>query len=264
MISTNLHLWPSVAEAQRRGAKVVVIDPVRHRTAAHADWYIPIRPGTDGALALALMNVFSWGHLYVTLNTPAIEPVGEAISNTELFRRLAARMGFTEECFTRTDEQMMAEAFDWSAPALESHAYLNSSAGDQPAQRRVQGEQAVTVHPHDAAERGITDGQYVRVYNDRGQFIALAQVRDDIAAGVVMAPMGAWRKNAKGHSTVNAVNPFVFADLGNARHSPTPGSRSNPPKAATASRKQHLTWQTAGPLGAALSWRRVENRPSGP
>ena len=34
MISTNLHLWPIVAEAQRRGAKVVVIDPVRHRTAA--------------------------------------------------------------------------------------------------------------------------------------------------------------------------------------------------------------------------------------
>src|SRR5215470_7162077 len=57
MISTNLHLWPIVAEAQRRGAKVVVIDPVRHRTARHADWYLPIRPGTDGALALAMMNV---------------------------------------------------------------------------------------------------------------------------------------------------------------------------------------------------------------
>ena len=54
------------------------------------------------------------------------------------------------------------------------------------------------------------------MFNDRGQFIALAQVTDDIAAGVVMAPMGAWRKNAKGHATVNAVNPFVFADLGNA------------------------------------------------
>jgi anaerobic selenocysteine-containing dehydrogenase len=39
---------------------------------------------------------------------------------------------------------------------------------NQPAQRRVQGEQAVTMHPHDAAERGITDGQGVRVYNDRG------------------------------------------------------------------------------------------------
>ena len=51
-MSTNLHLWPFVAEAQRRGAKVVVIDPMRHRTAQRADWHIPIRPGTDGALAL--------------------------------------------------------------------------------------------------------------------------------------------------------------------------------------------------------------------
>jgi anaerobic selenocysteine-containing dehydrogenase len=98
----------------------------------------------------------------------------------------------------------------------KSHAYLNSSAGDQPAQRRVQGEQAVTVHPQDALERGITDGKYVRVFNDRGQFVALARITAEIARGVVMAPMGAWTKNAKGHATVNAVNPFLFADLGNA------------------------------------------------
>ena len=56
-ISTNLHLWPIIAEAQKNGAKVVCIDPMRHRTAQRADWHIPIRPGTDGALALALMNV---------------------------------------------------------------------------------------------------------------------------------------------------------------------------------------------------------------
>ena len=83
-------------------------------------------------------------------------------------------------------------------------------------QRRVQGEQAVTIHPDDAAERGIVDGQYVRVWNDRGQFVALADVSDAIATGVVMCPMGAWRRNSKDQSTVNAVNPFRFADLGNA------------------------------------------------
>jgi anaerobic selenocysteine-containing dehydrogenase len=88
----------------------------------------------------------------------------------------------------------------------KSHAYLNSSVGDQLAQRRVQGEQAVTVHPHDAAERGIADGQYVRVFNDCGQFTALARISDEIAPGVVMAPVGTWPKNAKGHATVNAVN----------------------------------------------------------
>ncbi|WP_300008961.1 molybdopterin-dependent oxidoreductase [Pseudonocardia sp.] len=511
MISTNLHLWPFVAEAQKRGAKVVVIDPMRHRTAKAADWHIPIRPGTDGALALAMMHViitegltdeayvrdhtvgydelvervaehtpewaseetgipaedirtlareyaasspslirigvaierhagggqtvraisclpslvgawrevgggllqlplwahpvnwgalihpelqqpgtrvvnqfllgraltgemeldppvnalmvynsnplvvcpeqdkmaaglaredlftvvsdhvltdtaryadivlpattqleqhdimFSWGHFYVTLNTPAVAPEGEAVSNTELFRRLSTAMGFTDECLHRTDEEILAESYDWSAPAMQgitleslretgwarlnlpspdeyaphaegnfptpsgktefrssiennfvvplfrqlsndhqpgnpidpvphyiapretadtgyrlnlispkSHAYVNSSAGDQDKQKRVQGEQTVILHPADAQERGIAHGQYVRVFNDRGQFVALAEVSEDIAPGVAMSPMGTWRKNAKDDSTVNAVNPFRFADLGNA------------------------------------------------
>src|SRR5215472_10983123 len=472
MISTNLHLWPFVAEAQRRGAKVVVIDPVRHRTAAHADWYIPIRPGTDGALALAMMNViigegltdeayvrdhtvgyeelaervqrytpewaseqtgipaddirtlareyatsqpamirigvaierhagggqtvrsiaclpaltgawrrvgggllqlplwafpvnwpallhpelatpgtrvvnqfllgraltgelgldppvtalmvynsnpvvvcpeqdkviaglsredlftvvsehfltdtaryadlvlpattqleqhdimFSWGHFYVTLNTPAIEPAMEGISLESLRQSGWARLtlppadqyaphaegnfptpsgkvefrssiaeqagNFVLPLFRQGSNEFQpggaVDPLPHYVPPREtddagyrlnlispkSHAYLNSSAGDQPAQRRVQGEQAVTVHPRDAAERGVADGQYVRVFDDRGQFIALARITDQIARGVVMAPMGAWPKNAKGHATVNAVNPFVFADLGNA------------------------------------------------
>jgi len=55
-ISTNLHHWPFIAEAQAKGAKVVVIDPVNSRTAKKADWHIPIRPGTDGALALGLIR----------------------------------------------------------------------------------------------------------------------------------------------------------------------------------------------------------------
>ena len=57
MISTNLHAWPFILEAQKKGAKIVVIDPVRTRTAKQADWHIAIRPGTDGALALGMMNV---------------------------------------------------------------------------------------------------------------------------------------------------------------------------------------------------------------
>jgi molybdopterin guanine dinucleotide-containing S/N-oxide reductase-like protein len=53
----NVHLWPFIEEARRKGAKLVVIDPYRTRTAACADWYLPINPGTDGALALAMMHV---------------------------------------------------------------------------------------------------------------------------------------------------------------------------------------------------------------
>jgi anaerobic selenocysteine-containing dehydrogenase len=56
-ISTNLHHWPFIAEAKNNGAKLVVIDPFKTRTAREADWHIPIRPGTDAALALGLMNV---------------------------------------------------------------------------------------------------------------------------------------------------------------------------------------------------------------
>jgi anaerobic selenocysteine-containing dehydrogenase len=321
-ISTNLHLWPFIAEARRRGAKVVVVDPLRSRTAKHADWHIPIRPGTDTALALAMMHViigenlydadyvekytvgfdelaervtqytpewaaeqtgvsaddirtlareyattqpsmirigvaierhagggqtvralsclpglvgawrrpgggilalplwafpvnwpallgaelikpgtrivnqfllgraltgeleldppiralmvyntnplvvcpeqekivrgleredlftvvsehfltdtadyadivlpattqleqddvmFSWGHFYIGMNNRSIAPLGEAIPNTELFRRLGQRMGFTESYFTRTDDEIIAAAFDWSAPQM--------------------------------------------------------------------------------------------------------------------------------------------------
>ena len=53
----NVHLWPMVEEARRNGARLVVIDPYRTRTAALADWHIAIRPGTDVALALGMMRV---------------------------------------------------------------------------------------------------------------------------------------------------------------------------------------------------------------
>ncbi len=53
----NVHLWPFIEEARRAGAKLVVIDPYKTRTAACADWYLPINPGTDVALALGMMHV---------------------------------------------------------------------------------------------------------------------------------------------------------------------------------------------------------------
>jgi anaerobic selenocysteine-containing dehydrogenase len=53
----NVHLWPMVEQARRNGARLIVIDPYRTRTAALADWHIAIRPGTDAALALGLMHV---------------------------------------------------------------------------------------------------------------------------------------------------------------------------------------------------------------
>jgi anaerobic selenocysteine-containing dehydrogenase len=54
---TNSHLWGLMVDARRDGATIVTIDPYRSQTAARSDWHIPIRPGTDAALALGLMHV---------------------------------------------------------------------------------------------------------------------------------------------------------------------------------------------------------------
>jgi len=62
-VSTNIHHWHIVKEAQRNGAKVVVIDPYKSRTAKEADWHIQPKPGTDGALAMAMINVIINGNL---------------------------------------------------------------------------------------------------------------------------------------------------------------------------------------------------------
>jgi anaerobic selenocysteine-containing dehydrogenase len=53
----NIHLWPFIEQARRAGARLIVIDPYRTRTAALADEHLAIRPGTDALLALGLMHV---------------------------------------------------------------------------------------------------------------------------------------------------------------------------------------------------------------
>src|SRR5947208_3504796 len=54
---TNMHLWALMHRARKAGAKIVSIDPYRSRTAARSDWWLPVRPGTDAALALGVMHV---------------------------------------------------------------------------------------------------------------------------------------------------------------------------------------------------------------
>ncbi len=54
---TNMHLWALMHQARKAGATIVTIDPYRSRTAARSDWWIPIRPGTDAALALGMMHI---------------------------------------------------------------------------------------------------------------------------------------------------------------------------------------------------------------
>ena len=81
--ANNVHLWPFITEARRKGAKLVVIDPYRTRTAACADWYLPINPGTDAALALGMMHVIIGENLhdadYVSKYTLGFEQLREKV-----------------------------------------------------------------------------------------------------------------------------------------------------------------------------------------
>lgn len=83
-------------------------------TAKYADI---ILPATMQAEQLDIM--VTWGHLYITLNQPAIKPPGDCVPNVEMFRRLAATMGFDEPYWDRTDEEMLIDFHDWDDPALE-------------------------------------------------------------------------------------------------------------------------------------------------
>jgi len=60
----------------------------------------------------------SYGHYDLVINRRAIEPLGESLPNTELFRRLARAMGLTDPCFAESDESLIAHAFDWSHSTL--------------------------------------------------------------------------------------------------------------------------------------------------
>ena len=86
---------------QRDDLFTVVLEHFLTDTADHADYVLP---ATTQLEHLDLHT--SYGHTDVLINEPAIAPLGEAWPNTQIFRALAARMGFDEPCFAESDEAM--------------------------------------------------------------------------------------------------------------------------------------------------------------
>ncbi len=87
----------------------VVLEHFQTDTADYADYILP------ATTQLEHWDVhLSYGHTDVVLNRPAIAPVGEAKPNTQIFRELAAHMGYSEPCFSDSDEQLCRTAFDGS------------------------------------------------------------------------------------------------------------------------------------------------------
>ena len=85
----------------------VVLEQFVTDTARYAD---VVLPATTQIEHLDLMP--AWGHLYLTLNLPAITPLGEALPNTEIFRRLAAALGITDPALQTTDEDLLRELLE--------------------------------------------------------------------------------------------------------------------------------------------------------
>ncbi len=83
-VVSNLHLWSRVQEAKRRGAKVVAIDPYKSLSAEKCTQHVALLPGTDGALALAMMHVLIAEGLldrdYIARHTLGFEPLAERVS----------------------------------------------------------------------------------------------------------------------------------------------------------------------------------------
>lgn len=92
----------------------------------------------------------------------------------------------------------LARRFPLCLLTPKTHLFLNSTFADQERQHGAQPEPFLAIHPDDASARGISDGEQVRVWNDRGEFAVVARVGDETRPGVVVAPMGWWARDALG------------------------------------------------------------------
>ena len=95
-----------VAGFAREDLFTVVLEHFQTDTADYADYILP------ATTQLEHWDIHpSYGHTDVLLNRPAIAPLGQAKPNSQIFRELAAHMGFSEPCFADTDEQLCQAAF---------------------------------------------------------------------------------------------------------------------------------------------------------
>ncbi len=265
----------------------VVVEHFQTDTADYADILLP------ATTQLEHVDIHkSYGHAYIVANNPAIAPLGEAKPNSEIFRLLARRMGFVESCFSDSDDELAAQAFDFSSerakhldweslkengwgklklaempladggfttpsgrcefysetlarqghdplpayipphesvdsnPGLASRYplamispparhFLNSSFVNIESLRALVGEPALEIHPVDAAARDILEGQWVRVFNDRGSITLPARITGNTRRGMVVIPSIWWKKFSKDGKNANELTGQAITDLGN-------------------------------------------------
>ena len=233
----------------------------------------------------------SYGHHFVMLNPAAIAPLGQCRSNNDVFRALAARLGFEPELFP-DDEALIREALDggptmrgvtlerleaegsvrldlpdtfvpfadgrFPTPSGQCELYcermaaagldplptytppredpqtrpdlaaryplqlvspprpqfLNSTFANEPHHRTAAGDPTIELSAEDAAARGLADGQWAEVYNDRGRFHARIALTGAVRPGVAVATGIYWSKLVPGGSNANSTTSSALTDMG--------------------------------------------------
>ncbi|MGA8810264.1 MAG: molybdopterin oxidoreductase family protein [Thermoanaerobaculia bacterium] len=236
----------------------------------------------------------AYGHLYVTYNRRSIEPVGEALPNSEIFRRISIAMNLDDPELRESDEELMRAALTGTgevmngvtfealrehgsvrlnvpsphlpfrqgtkvptpsgrieiesqqiadlgldplptyiapreseerAPELArrfplallsppAHEFLNSSFVNVASLRRSAGKPTLEIHADDANARSIADGARVKIFNDRGTFLADAVVTDRVRPGVVSAQSVWWGKLTDDGANANQTTSQALTDIG--------------------------------------------------
>lgn len=251
----------------------VVMEQFPTDTVDYADIVLPATMQTEHTDLHA-----GYGHMYLMWNEPAVEPPGECLSTMETFRRLARHMGLTEPSLYDSDLELAEQLLSSGHPSLEgitvdrlrkegwvrlsvpqpfvpfadgfptpsgrlefgsgpayvpshtasaergayplalitpaAHTFLNTIFGNNAELLRRSKGPRILVNPVDAAQRGLADGQRVRVFNAGGGFEAVAEISDRVQPGVVASTKGHWRKLSPGGATVNAVVEERDADMG--------------------------------------------------
>jgi anaerobic selenocysteine-containing dehydrogenase len=120
--------------------------------------------------------------------------------------------GWVPEQESAEANPLRAARYPLQLVSAAAHHYLNSTFGNVPALRRREGPPSLEIHPADAGPRGITDGAWVEVANDRGTFQARARVRESVAPGSVFAPTLWWSDHGPDGRGANHTTSDALAD----------------------------------------------------
>ena len=110
----------------------------------------------------------------------------------------------------------LAARFPLAMISPPARNFLNSTFVNVKSLRAAEGEPHLDIHPDDGAARGIAAGDMVRIFNDRGSFVAKARVTDKARKGLVVGLSVWWKKLASDGKNANEVTSQRLTDMGRA------------------------------------------------